>query len=181
MSGGKASKNKFCDINDLDNESDVEQAFARRLLESLGYPDRAIRTKATLESLSVGKAAGDQHKPDFALKSSGHIRWILEAKHPNENLTNHVEQARGYCDAINTSYAPPGPVTNFVLTNALSTEVYRVSMGSRSCLSISLISWTVTIATRHSNRGCAPTSSRPSQHTTMQPTYCGSVSRASPK
>ena len=89
MSEASSTQNLFCDIIDLDNESDVEQAFARRLLESLGYPDRAIRTKATLEHLSVGKVAGDFHKPDFALKSGGHIRWVLEAKHPNENLSNH--------------------------------------------------------------------------------------------
>ena len=120
-------QNMFCNINDLDNESDVEQAFARRLLESLCYSDQAIRTKATLERLSVGKAAGDLHKPDFALKSGGHIRWILEAKHPNENLANHVDQARGYCDAINAPYPPPGPVSYFVLTNAKTTELYRVS------------------------------------------------------
>ena len=127
MSGSALVRNLFCNINDLDNESDVEQAFARRLLESLHYGDQAIRTKATLERLSVGKAAGDLHKPDFALKSGGHIRWILEAKHPNENLVSHVDQARGYCDAINASYALPGPVTYFVLTNAKTTELYRVS------------------------------------------------------
>ena len=127
MSAKASTQNLFCNINDLDNESDVEQAFARRLLESLDYPDRAIRTKATLEHLSVGKAAGDLHKPDFALKSGGHLRWILEAKHPNENLANHVDQARDYCDAINASYAPPGPVVYFVLTNAKTTNLFRVA------------------------------------------------------
>ena len=127
MSATSSPQNLFCNINDLDNESDVEQAFARRLLESLDYPDRAIRTKATLEHLSVGKAVGDLHKPDFALKSGGHLRWILEAKHPNENLANHVDQARGYCDAINAPYAPPGPVVYFVLTNAKTTNLYRVA------------------------------------------------------
>ena len=75
----------------------------------------------------LSATAGDLHKPDFALKSGGHIRWILEAKHPKENLANHVDQARGYCDAINASYPPPGPVAYFVLTNAKTTELYRVS------------------------------------------------------
>lgn len=123
-----AQRNRFCSLRDLDNESDVEQAFVRRLLEALGYPDRAIRTKATLEALSVGGLPGDTHKPDFALKVGRHIRWILEAKHPGENLRNYVDQARGYCDAINASYPPTKqPVRYFVLTNAKRTELYRAA------------------------------------------------------
>ena len=119
-------RNLFCDIRDLANESDVEQSFARRLLEELGYPDRAIRTKATLEKLSVRRLAGDSHKPDFALKVAGHIRWILEVKHPEKDLKIHVSQARGYCDAINGSYSQEKPVKYFVLTNAKKTQVYLV-------------------------------------------------------
>lgn len=120
-------KNLFCDIHDLDNESDVEQSFARRLIESLGYPDRAIRTKATLERLSVGKLTRDLHRPDFALKVAGHIRWILEAKAPDEDLASHVDQARGYSSAINGVYSQTNPVSYFVLTNAKTTHLYKVA------------------------------------------------------
>ena len=127
VSGPGVLKNLFCDIRDLGNESDVEQSFVRRLIESLGYPDRAIRTKATLEELSVGKLPGDTHKPDFALKVDRHIRWIFEAKHPDENLRDHVGQARGYCDAINAAYPDAGPVRYFVLSNGRTTELYRTA------------------------------------------------------
>ena len=120
-------KNLFCDIRDLANESDVEQSFARRLIEYLGYPDRAIRTKASLERLSVGRLKGDLHRPDFALKVTGHIRWILEAKEPSEDLANHVEQARGYSYAINRAYSQANPVSYFVLTNANTTHVFRIN------------------------------------------------------
>lgn len=120
-------RNLFCDFDDLGNESDVEQSFARRLLEALGYPDRAIRTKATLESLSVGRTAGDFHRPDFALKVAGHIRWILEAKHPDERIEDHVEQARDYCNTINRAYSQASPVKYFVVTNAKNTHLYRVT------------------------------------------------------
>ena len=122
-----SAKNLFCDIRDLSNESDVEQSFARRLIEALGYPDRAIRTKTSLESLSVGRLTGDLHRPDFALKLAGHIRWILEAKDPGEDLANHVEQARSYSSAINSAYAQVGPVAYFVLTNAKTTHLYRAT------------------------------------------------------
>ena len=126
MSRLSALRNRFCDIRDLANESDVEQSFARRLLEELGYPDRAIRPKATLETLSVGRLARDSHKPDFALKVAGHIRWILEAKRPEENLADHFEQARDYCDVINASYSQAEPVRYFILTNAKITQIYVV-------------------------------------------------------
>ena len=120
-------KNLFCDIRDLGNESDVEQSFARRLIEALGYPDRAIRTKASLERLSVGRLTGDLHRPDFAIKVAGHISWILEAKDPDEDLASHVDQARGYCNAINGAYSHAAPVRYFVLTNAKATHLYRAS------------------------------------------------------
>jgi len=32
-------KNQFCQLADLKNEADVEQSFARRLIEFLGYED----------------------------------------------------------------------------------------------------------------------------------------------
>ena len=83
--------NLFCVIDDLRNQTDVEQNFARRLLEVLGYSDKAIRPKAALEELSVGRVSSQgQYRPDFALKSSGHIRWVFELKAPGENLDKHI-------------------------------------------------------------------------------------------
>ena len=128
MSRRPALRNRFCDFRDLRNESDVEQSFVRRLLQdALRYQDREIRTKATLESLSGGRMSGDLHKPDFALKVAGHIRWILEAKHPDKNLADHIDQAREYCYAINRAYSTDGSVVYFVLTNAAKTHLYRVT------------------------------------------------------
>ena len=119
-------RNLFCDHNDLRNEADVEQNFARRLIESLGYPDKAIRPKTTLEKLSVGKVAEKPlYRPDFAMKAANHIRWVLEAKGPRENLENHFDQADGYCEVINGSYKKAKPVKYFVLSNGITTELYR--------------------------------------------------------
>ena len=121
-------KNAFCHRRDLRNEADVEQNFVRRLLESnaLGYKDREIRPKATLESLTVGSVDEKPlHRPDFALKVGGHIRWVLEAKAPAERLRNHVGQADGYCCAINSTYKTITPVEFFVLSNGIKTNLYR--------------------------------------------------------
>ena len=118
-------KNLFCDHDVLRNEADVEQNFARRLIEGLGYSDRAIRPKAALAELSVGRLGDTRlYRPDFAMKSAGHIRWILEAKSPAEQLDRHFDQANGYCNAINGSYSR-APVKYFVLTNGIETRVYR--------------------------------------------------------
>lgn len=118
----------FCDHRDLRNEADVEQNFARRLIEALGYSDSAIRSKAALVDLAVGDVDADErwHRPDFAMKAGGHIRWILEAKAPGERLENHVQQPRDYAAAINNAYARTDPVKFFLLTNGLETRLHEV-------------------------------------------------------
>lgn len=119
-------RNLFCDHSDLRNEADVEQNFARRLIESLGYSDKAIRPKAALEALSIGDVGeAERHRPDFAMKAAGHIRWLLEAKSPTERVDRHFKQANEYCEAINNSYSSARPVRFFVLTNGLETNVYE--------------------------------------------------------
>jgi len=120
-------RNLFCDHSSLRNEADVEQNFARRLIEALGYSDKAIRPKAALEELTVGDVgAAEQHRPDFAMKAGGHIRWILEAKAPKERLERHIRQPRDYAAAINDAYATTDPVRFFLLTNGLETILYEV-------------------------------------------------------
>ena len=120
------AKNLFCDHSDLRNEADVEQNFARRLIEALGYSDKAIRPKAALEELSIGEVGeAELHRPDFAMKAAGHIRWVFEAKAPTEQLGRHFKQADGYCEALNNSYASGGPVRFFVLSNGLETNIYE--------------------------------------------------------
>ena len=123
---GTSVRNLFCDHDDLRNEADVEQAFARRLIEALGYADRAIRPKAALEELSVGTVSEKgMYRPDFAMKAAGHIRWILEAKAPGEKLARHFKQPHDYATAINDSYSRAAPVKYFVLSNGMSTEIYE--------------------------------------------------------
>ena len=120
-------RNLFCDHSDLRNEADVEQNFARRLIEALGYSDKAIRPKEALETLSIGDM-GDtgRHRPDFAMKVAGHIRWVFEVKSPGEPVDKHFGQASGYCEAINTSYSAAGPVRFFVLSNGIETKIFEM-------------------------------------------------------
>ena len=120
-------ENEFCRLDDLKNEADVEQAFLRRLLESLGYDDNAIRPKHSLTKLTVGGMKGQSanYRPDFALKVGLHVRWIVEAKAPGENLDKHIWQPRGYCTLLNGEYREDNPVKYFLLSNGAKTRLYQ--------------------------------------------------------
>lgn len=122
-----SAKNKFCKISDLHNEADVEQNFARRFIESLGYRDDQIRPKDSLENLSVGLMRGTtaKYRPDFAVKVGQLFRWILEAKAPEEPLDKHVAQPKGYCAVLNGQYKDRNPVAYYVLSNGHFTRLYK--------------------------------------------------------
>ena len=93
-----ATRNIFCLLEDLHNEADVEQFFVCRLLNALQYPDDAIRPKESLSNLVIGGMRGlpqGEYRPDFALKKQRRIRWIVEAKAPDELLDRHVWQPKG--------------------------------------------------------------------------------------
>jgi len=120
-------ENDFCRLADLKNEADVEQAFMRRLLEHLGYTDNQIRPKDSLTTLTVGGMRGQSanYRPDFALKIVQHVRWIVEAKAPDENLDKHIWQPRGYCTLLNGEYRDDNPVKYFLLSNGSKTRLYQ--------------------------------------------------------
>ena len=122
------SVNMFCDSKNLHNEADVEQFFVIRLLKDLHYPDNAIRPKTSLSQLTIGGLRDipkSSYKPDYALKKSRRIRWIVEVKAPSENLNNHVWQPKGYCMLLNGQYSNNNPVQYYVLTNSKQTRIYK--------------------------------------------------------
>jgi type I restriction enzyme M protein len=120
-------KNLFCRAEDLRNEADVEQIFARRLIEYIGYEDRQIRPKDSLTQLTVGGMRGTEalYRPDFAMKVGNLVRWIFEAKSPDEDLDRHLWQPRGYCTLLNGQYRTENPVRYFVLSNGFKTRLYQ--------------------------------------------------------
>jgi type I restriction enzyme M protein len=119
-------RNKFCDSNDLRNEADVEQSFVRRLLEELGYSDREILPKQSLDALTIGGMRGnpqESYRPDFGLRVSRHIRWIVEAKSPDEDLDRHEWQPRAYSVLLNGTRRGK-TVRYHVLTNGDETRLF---------------------------------------------------------
>jgi type I restriction enzyme M protein len=120
------SKNLFCLLSDLTNEASVEIFFVSRLLGHLGYSDRQIKPKHSIESLTVAKGHKKLHyKPDYVLMVNRLPRCVIDAKDPGENLDDWVEQCSGYCLALNRRHEKSNPVKWFVLTNGNATRIYE--------------------------------------------------------
>src|SRR5690606_22997273 len=97
-------QNKYCRYEALHNEADVEQNFVRRMLEDLGFSDREIRPKESLQTLTVGGMRGfpqQRYRPDFALLVDGAVRCVIEAKEPGADLDQHQWQVRAYAVLLN--------------------------------------------------------------------------------
>ncbi len=124
-------KNRYCSIEVLRNEADVEQNFVRRLLEDLGYSDAEILPKQSLDALAIGGMRGHpkrNYKPDFGVRVKRKVRWIVEAKARAENLTEHEWQPRAYCVLLNGTRKDESPVRYHLLTNGDETRIYDPSL-----------------------------------------------------
>ena len=126
MAAPAAQVNLYCDLADLSNEASVEQFFVSRMLASLGYRDSQIKPKTSLDKLKT--PAGRRrllYRPDYAISVRKKIRWIIDAKAPNESLEDYVGQCAGYCLNLNQRYNTENPVSYFVLSNGVRTQVYE--------------------------------------------------------
>ena len=123
---GNTTRNDFCRVDDLTNEASVESFFILRLLAALGYQDNQIKTKQSLQLLSVGRGSKqEKYKPDYALMHRGLPRCIVDAKEVNETLDDWIEQCSGYCLALNRKYLNQNPVRYFILSNGVTTVLYE--------------------------------------------------------
>ncbi|GAB3636740.1 N-6 DNA methylase [Hymenobacter arcticus] len=121
--------NKFGSLLDMHNEADVEQIFVRRLLKDLGFSDSSIRPKDSISAFHLSKGskkkADESYKPDFAILHEEKVRFIVEAKAPNEKLDSHVWQPAAYCLQLNRNYISDSPVNYYILTNGRETRLYE--------------------------------------------------------
>jgi type I restriction enzyme M protein len=118
-------ENMFCKESDLGNESSVEHWFVSRLLAELGYSDSQIRTKESIDSITVYAGRKKlKYKPDYALLVRRRARVVIDAKATNEDVDAWVGQCRSYCLEINKRY-DTNPVAYFLLTNGIATKLFR--------------------------------------------------------
>jgi hypothetical protein len=82
----------FCNLEDLHNESDVEQMFVYPLLTTpipfgLGYSPVDLRTKPDIRKLLIDKSDSKKlYYPDYVVIITGLPVFIVEVKAPGENL-----------------------------------------------------------------------------------------------
>lgn len=129
MVGRQAGRNKFTDLSNLANESDVEQFFLLPLLHDLGFADEHIATKASLPTLNISKTRKKRlYRPDYichAKRGRSSPRLIVEAKSPNESAEDGVEEAQLYAAVLRRSLPDPKPMLHCLGSNGHRTLLKR--------------------------------------------------------
>ena len=121
-----ADSNKYCERANLSNESSVETFFANRLLEDLGYADKEIKTKESIDELtiSLGKRK-EPYKPDYVLSCNGKPRWLLDAKETVEDVDKWVTKCVEYAHFLNRKYTGENPVQYYGITNGIVLKLFK--------------------------------------------------------
>ena len=119
------NKNDFCRRSNLTNEASVENWFVDRLVASLGFDEEDILIKTSIREFKVGQGSRSSlYKPDYVLLINGFPTVVIDAKHPDESIDDWTSQCSSYCLELNKLYEY-NPVEYFLLTNGLTTKVYR--------------------------------------------------------
>lgn len=121
------TSNKFCSLKNLHNESDVEQFFAIRLLNHLGYTDNHIRTKKLLKGEILGKGARRRtYVPDYICYEDRQQKvplLVIDAKNPLESAEAGANDAQEYAAVLHRRLDDPKPEIYCIGTNGTRTIV----------------------------------------------------------
>lgn len=114
----------FCKIEDLENESDVEQKLIFPMLTAkepigLGYSESDFKTKIDIRKIKIGKGKEEKlYFPDYIIIINGIPTLLIEAKSPSENLDEAVREAMLYTTEINGQYESGfNPCSKIIVTN----------------------------------------------------------------
>jgi len=115
------TKNKFCKLANLRNESDVEQFFVLPLLKEFGYGEDYMETKATISEIKMGKGRSRKdYRPDYVCYSDKrHSKpvLIIDAKGRGESAEDGVSDAQLYTSIIRRRLDDPKPIQYCMGTN----------------------------------------------------------------
>lgn len=118
------TKNKFCKLKNLRNESDVEQNFVVPLLDELGYTADYRESKEIVPIVEIGKGRKRRgYFPDFVCYTDKiHRRpvLIIDAKHPDEEAEKGISDSQFYTSIIRRKLEPPKPTQYCIGTNGLN-------------------------------------------------------------
>ena len=127
-------RNIYCYSKDLTNEASVETFFVNRMLVDLGFKDSQIKTKQSLKEYKISLGSkSNWYKPDYGIVLRNKPRLIIDAKSPDVNAADFVEQCSHYCMILNREKTKP--VKYFMLSNGFETKLYEWD-GSRLILEL---------------------------------------------
>ncbi|MEH2396472.1 AAA family ATPase [Nostoc sp.] len=100
------------------NESEVEsKLIVQYLLPQLGYTPDTWHQEVALGSIRLDFLAFAAQVIPFVLDANSPLSVVMEAKHPKQNLNNHVPRLRHYLTSLNVRYG--------LLTNGKEIRIYQ--------------------------------------------------------
>lgn len=100
------------------NESEVEsKLIVQYLLPQLGYSPDTWHQEVTFGSIRLDFLAFATQVIPFVLDSNSPLSVVIEAKHPKQNLNNHVHRLKFYLISLNVRYG--------LLTNGKEIRIYE--------------------------------------------------------
>lgn len=100
------------------NESEVEsKLIVQYLLPKLGYTPDTWHQEVTVGSIRLDFLAFAVQVIPFVLDANSPLSVVFEAKHPKQNLNNHVPRLRHYLISLNVKYG--------LITNGREIRIYQ--------------------------------------------------------
>ncbi|MEJ1930516.1 AAA family ATPase, partial [Nostoc sp. NIES-2111] len=100
------------------NESEVEsKLIVQYLLPQLGYTPDTWHQEVAVGSIRLDFLAFAAQVLPFVLDANSPLSVVMEAKHPRQNLNNHVLRLRHYLTSLNVRYG--------LLTNGKEIRIYE--------------------------------------------------------
>lgn len=100
------------------NESEVEsKLIVQYLLPKLGYSPDTWHQEVTFGTIRLDFLAFATQVIPFVLDANSPLSVVMEAKHPNQNLNNHVRRLQRYLTSLNVRYG--------LLTNGKQIRIYE--------------------------------------------------------
>ncbi|WP_096625412.1 AAA family ATPase [Calothrix sp. NIES-3974] len=113
------------------NESEVEsKLIVQYLLPALGYTPDTWHQEVAVGSIRLDFLAFAAQVIPFVLDANSPLSVVMEAKHPQQNLDNHVLRLRYYLTKLNVKYG--------LLTNGREIRIYTLN-GNDICLVFSCL------------------------------------------
>lgn len=100
------------------NESEVEsKLIVQYLLPELGYTPDTWHQEVAVGSIRLDFLAFAAQVIPFVLDANSPLSVVMEAKHPKQNLNNHIHRLRHYLTKLNVRYG--------LLTNGKELRIYQ--------------------------------------------------------